>query len=229
MAQRRNRGVYWVGTYIPASGLSINAYLIIDEYPTLINTGAPSTIDNLIKKVQSIIDLKDLQYIVLNQAGVGYAGGLTTLAGMAPGIRIVTTEYEAFRLGLYGLFIQPLIVQDDDTLNIGRIDLRFYSAAFVGSPDAMFVFDSLNGILFSGEAFSAVVSRWETVNSNDITELLEAYYDTRIGDSRIAQDAISRLKSINVRLIAPGHGPMLVRHTRKYIDALSKGFAAGLD
>lgn len=216
--------IYWVGTYIPASGFSINAYLIIDEYPTLINAGAPVNVQRMIKKIRSVLSLHDLQYIVLNHAGVSYAGGLEYLSVLAPQARIVTSKFEAMRLGFYGLLIQPLIAQDGDLLQIGHNTLRFYSAPFVGSPDAMFVFDESNGMLFSGDAFSTTISRWKTVMDKDITELLEAYYDVSIGDSALARSAIEKLHGLDIQMIAPGHGPMLRNYIAKYIDALSKGY-----
>jgi len=224
MVRGDHGGIYWVGTYFPSSGLSINAYLIIDDFPTLINASAPIAVEKTIKKIRSIIDLEDLQYIVLNQSDVAYAGGLKTLISMAPQARVVTSEYEAYRLGLYGILIQPLIVQDDDMLSIGKDLLRFHSAPFAGSPDAIFVYESVKGILFSGEAFSTTVSRWKTATTSDMTELIEAYYDTRIGDSQIARDSISMLKTLDIRIIAPGHGPVLKRYADDYIKALSRGY-----
>lgn len=229
MPQNNKKGVYWIGTYMPVSGLSINAYLIIDDMPTLINAGAPITVDKLIKKLETIIEPKELQYIVLNQADISYAGGLKTLTTLAPQSRIVTSKYESYRLGLYELLIQPLIIQDKDTLNIGNNTLYFYSAPFVGSPDAVYVYTDLDGILFSGEAFSTTVLSWETVNAHDLTELVEAYYDIYIGDSEIARNSIVRLKELDIRLIAPGHGPVLKNYVHKYIDALGKGFAFTLE
>jgi len=227
MVRGDHGGIYWVGTYIPSSGLSINAYLIIDDYPTLINASAPIAVEKTIKKIRSVIDLEDLQYIVLNQADVSYAGGLKTLISLAPQARVVTSEYEAYRLGLYGILIQPLIVQDDDMLSIGKDLLRFYSAPFTGSPDAIFVYESIRGVLFSGEAFSTTVSRWKTTTTSDMTDLVEVYYDTRIGDSQIARDSISMLKTLDIRIIAPGHGPILKKHIGDYIKTLSKGYLNG--
>ncbi|MHB8841007.1 MAG: oxygen-binding di-iron domain-containing protein [Candidatus Aquicultor sp.] len=225
MSQNKEE-IYWVGTYIPASGLSINSYLILDEYPTLINAGAPISAGQLIKKIQSVVDLHDIQYIVLNQAGVSYAGGLQYLLELAPQARVVTSKYESIRLGLYGLMIQPLIIEDGDMLQIGHNTLRFFSAPFIGSPDAVFVFDESNGILFSGEAFSTTVSKWRMVIDEDITELLEAYSDVHIGDSTLAGDAIERLKGLDIQLIAPGHGPLLKNYASKYIEALAKRHGA---
>ncbi len=216
--------IYWVGTYIPASGLSINTYLILDEYPTLINAGAAISAGQMIKKIQSVADTRDIQYIVLNQAGIGYAGGLQHLLELAPQARVVTSRYEAIRLGFYGLMIQPLIIEDGDMLQVGHTTLRFLSAPFIGSPDAVFVFDQTNGILFSGEAFSTTVSKWRMVVDKDITELLEAYSDVHIGDSGLARDAIARLKGLDIQLIAPGHGPLLKNYTSKYIEALAERY-----
>jgi len=216
--------VYWVGSYLPASGLSINSYLIIDDYPTLVNTGAPITTETLLKKIKSVIELDRLDYIILSNADISYAGGLRQLLNLAPGARVITSAYEAMRLGFYGFFIQPLIVEDGDLLNIGKNTLEFYAAPFVGSPGSIFAFDKTAGILFSGEAFSTTVSKWQTLMDKDITELLQAYYDTRIGDSATARKAISRLKTLDIDMIAPGHGPVMRRHINKYIDTLSEGY-----
>ncbi|MBE0446585.1 MAG: hypothetical protein IBX64_00475 [Actinobacteria bacterium] len=216
---------YWVGDYIPSAGLSINSYLIVDDYPTLINTGAPITIDTLINKVESVIKLTNIEYIVLTNADIAYAGGLPRLLEIAPQARVIASAHEAMRLGLYGIYIQPLLIQDGDMLNIGKATLQFYSAPFIGSPGSVFIFDATSGILFSGEAFSTTVSAWQILTEEDMTELLQAYFNVNIGDSATARDAISRLKMLDIKLLAPGHGPMMRRHIDRYIGTLSGGYA----
>lgn len=217
--------IHWIGEFIPAAGLSINAFLIKDEYPTLINAGAPITSDTIIDKLASLIDLSRLQYIVLSNADISYAGGLTKLLPQVQQARIITSDYEAFRLGLYGLFIQPLIIEQGDVLNIGKHTLQFYSAPFIGSPGSIFALDRTDHVLFSGEAFSTIVADWQVTMEQDITELIQAYYDTRIGSSPFTRDTVSQLKSLDIRIIAPGHGPVLTRHIDKYIDMLAGGYA----
>ncbi|MEW5706821.1 MAG: hypothetical protein AB1743_08500 [Actinomycetota bacterium] len=222
MARISHLNIHWIGTYMPTTGLSINSYLILDEYPTLINTGAPVTVKNLIKNIQSIMDLHNLRYIVLNQSGIAYAGGLEAILSVSPQARVVTSEHESLNLGLYGLFIQPLIIQQGDKLEIGRNTLQFFSASFIGSPSAIFVYHQPGGILFSGEAFSITVSEWKPVLEEDVVDLIEAYYDTHIGDSMIARDSIAKLRDLNINLIAPGHGPMLKNFVGKYVNTLSR-------
>jgi flavorubredoxin len=89
----------------------------------------------------------------------------------------------------------------------------------------MFVFDATSGILFSGDAFSTTVSEWRILTDEDMTELLQVYFDINVGDSASARDAISRLKMLDIKLLAPGHGPMMRRHIDRYIDALSERYA----
>lgn len=223
MIESEQADIYWVGDYIPAAGLSINSYLIVDEYPTLINTGAPVITDTLIKKIESILEPSSLEYVALSNAAISYAGGLSRLLEIAPQARVVASTYEANKLGLYGLYIQPLLIEEGDTLNIGESTLQFYPAPFIGSPGSVFIFDKTSGILFSGEAFSTTVSRWQTLTDKDIAELLQAYYDVNIGDSTIAREAIYKLNELDIKLLAPGHGPMMRKHIDRYIDVLSKG------
>lgn len=225
MVFHQGRGIHWVGAHAPAAGLSINAYLIDDAYPTLINAGAPVILDTMLDKISSVIDLSDLAYVVVPHAGIDYAGGLASLLDMVPYARVVTGSFEASRLALYGLYIQPLIIEDGDALSIGDHVLDFYAAPFVGSPGALFVFERTKGVLFSGDAFSSTVARWNLFANTDRTELVEAYHDTRIGDSTLARYAISKLAKLDVRMIAPGHGPVLRSHVKKYISALSGGYA----
>ena len=80
------KDIYWVGAvdwnlrdfhgYLTEAGTSYNAYLILDEKVTLVDTVKKEFADQLLTNIAEIIDPKKVDYVVSNHTEPDHSGGL---------------------------------------------------------------------------------------------------------------------------------------------------------
>ena len=84
-------GVYWVGEidwdlrnfhgYSTQRGSTYNAYLILDEKITLIDTVRPYLYDKMIQRLSSLVDPSKIHYIISNHVEMDHSGSLPSAHG----------------------------------------------------------------------------------------------------------------------------------------------------
>lgn len=124
--------VFWVGGidwnernfhgYTTERGSTYNAYLILDEKITLIDTCKKPFTGELIDRIADIVDPASIDYIVSNHVEMDHSGGLPALAEIAPKATIVTGAPKGVQ-GLrahYGDGLNLVGLKTGDTLNIGK-------------------------------------------------------------------------------------------------------------
>ena len=80
------KGIYWVGAidwnirdfhgYSTKLGTTYNAFLIVDEKITLMDTVKREFADQLIDRISQIVDPKKIDYVVSNHTEMDHSGGL---------------------------------------------------------------------------------------------------------------------------------------------------------
>ena len=80
------KDIYWVGAvdwnmrefhgHATPRGSTYNAYLILDEKVTLIDTVKKEFADNLLDSIAQIIDPKKIDYVISNHTEMDHSGGL---------------------------------------------------------------------------------------------------------------------------------------------------------
>ena len=141
--------VFWVGGidwnernfhgYTTERGSTYNAYLILDEKITLIDTCKKPFTGELIERIGTIVDPASIDYIVSNHVEMDHSGGLPALAEIAPKATIVTGAPKGIQ-GLrahYGDGLDLTGVKTGDTLEIGKRTLAFVQTPMVHWPDSM--------------------------------------------------------------------------------------------
>ena len=147
--------VFWVGGidwnernfhgYTTERGSTYNAYLILDEKITLIDTCKKPFTGELIERIGTIVDPASIDYIVSNHVEMDHSGGLPALAEIAPKATIVTGAPKGIQ-GLrahYGDGLDLVGVKTGDTLEIGKRTLAFVQTPMVHWPDSMVTYDEL--------------------------------------------------------------------------------------
>src|SRR5690554_6136861 len=85
-AIKLNDHVWWVGAidwtlrdfhgYSTELGSTYNAYLILDDHPTLIDTVKKPFFDEMMARISTVIDPSQVEYIVCNHAEMDHSGSL---------------------------------------------------------------------------------------------------------------------------------------------------------
>jgi flavorubredoxin len=217
-------GIYWVGIHMGKEvPLSLNAFILKDKNTALIDTGAVPTKEIILKNIKEIVDPATIKYIILTHGCVDHCGGLGSFLEVAPNAEVVGSEMGVQSVGLYG--VQPKTtrtMKDGETLDLGEKRLRFISAPYIDKPDSMFIYEETNKVLFTADAFGTWTPEWKLFADGDVSEDLKMYNNVILGGPQRLANILKRIKEMDIKIIAPGHGPMLRSNIQKYIGVLSE-------
>jgi len=135
-------------------GSSYNAYLIRDEKTVLVDTVWGPFAKEFVAKLAQEIDLKKIDYIIVNHGEPDHSGALPELLNEIPGTPIYCTANAVKSLkGQYHEDWNFQVVKTGDRLNLGSKEIIFIEAPMLHWPDTMFSYLTGDNILFSNDAF----------------------------------------------------------------------------
>ncbi len=233
--------VYWIGVrdwnrrifdaLIPLpKGTSYNAYFVIGgNGKALIDTVNPGFEKDLEDKVRSLARPEEIDYVVMNHAEPDHAGAIPHIMKIAPKAKLVATGRGAKMAQVYYHVPQERVkvVADNEAISLGDKTLRFIEAPMLHWPETMFTYLEEDGILFPCDFFGAHLAGG--VYSDEIEDLLvhvQRYWGEIMMPFRaMAQKALHKISTLNIRMIAPSHGP--IHRKPELILGAYKRWAAG--
>ena len=214
--------------YETARGSSYNAYLILDEKITLIDTVKINFKDEMLARISSVVDPAKIDVIVSSHVEPDHSGALREIAEIAKNAEIITTNPNGVK-GLtarYGnLNYKP--VKAGDSISIGARTLQFVPTPMLHWPDSMVTYCPEEKILFSNDAFGehlASSSRFDDeVDFGTLMFECQKYYaNILMLYGRQAQTALKALSGLDINMIATGHGVIWRKHIKDIMDRYEK-------
>ncbi|MFA5008077.1 MAG: FprA family A-type flavoprotein [Candidatus Omnitrophota bacterium] len=214
--------IYWTGYidwnlrnfhgYSTPSGSSYNAYFILDEQPTLIDTVKHYGYDEMLSRVKEIIDPSKIKYIISNHTEMDHSGSIGKILKFCPNAQIVCSAKG--QEGLKRHFKENWnfkVVNSGDTLNIGKRSLKFFLMPMVHWPDSMATYSENDSILFPNDAFGQHVASCERFAEEFgvdvvIKEATKYYANIVMPYGGQVIKALEALKNIKIDMICPSHG-----------------------
>ncbi len=220
--------VYWVGKmdwelesfhgadYSINHGSSQNAYLIKEGKTVLIDTVWKPHSTEFVDNLESEIDLKKIDFIVMNHGEVDHSGSLPALMERIPEIPIYCTANAV--KSLTGQYHHPewnfRVVKTGDSIDIGNgKQLVFVEMRMLHWPDSMATYMTGDNILFSNDAFGQHYAVEELFNDKaDQCKLWEEaikYYANILNPfSPLVKKKVEEITALNlpIDIIAPSHG-----------------------
>src|SRR3712207_4816517 len=195
-------------------GSSYNSYLIKDEKTALIDTVWQPYDKEFVSRLKREIDLKEIDYIIMNHNEVDHSGALPELLREIPGTPIYCTKKgEAIIRGHYHEDWNIITVKTGDTLSLGKTTLTFIEAPMLHWPDTMFTYMDTDQILFSndvfGQHFASESLYNDCVKECEVMYEAEKYYANIINlYSPMCARKVDELLKMNlpIKLICPSHG-----------------------
>ena len=89
------KGIYRISSYFPQQRLSFNQFLIADEQPALIHTGAYPQYADIRQAVAQILDSARLAYIIVPHFEADECGGMGRFVAEAPNAVLVCSAVGA--------------------------------------------------------------------------------------------------------------------------------------
>ena len=221
-AMKITDSIYWVGAidwnmrtfhgYATGRGTSYNAYLILDEKITLIDTVKEPFKEELLERISSVIDPSSIDYIISSHVEPDHSGALPFMAAHCPKATIYTSAPQGRKglLNRYGV-LKYEGVKAGDVLKIGKRTLQFLPVPMLHWPDSMVTYCPEEKVLFSNDAFGqhlATTGRFD--DENDLpTVMAEAkkyYANILMLYGMQAKKAMQALSPFRIEMILTGHG-----------------------
>ena len=227
MAKQITPRVSWVGKvdweltrfhgdeYSTHRGSSYNSYLVSDEKTALIDTVWQPYDREFVSRLKQEIDLKTIDYIVMNHNEIDHSGALPELMREIPDTPIYCTKKgEAIIRGHYHQDWNFVNVKTGDTLSLGTSTLTFVEMTMLHWPDSMLTYlDADGGIVFSNDAFGqhfATESLYnDAVNQAALMYEAEKYYANILNlYSPMVTKKIQQILAMQlpIAMICPSHG-----------------------
>ena len=244
MKKRIKNNVFWIGyidwdlqkfhgdDFTIHSGSSQNAYLIKEEKTVLMDTvWAPHQFEFL-RNLESEIDLKKIDYIVVNHGENDHSGSLPALIEKIPGTPIYCTANAVKSLeGQYGKRGWNFhVVKTGDTLDIGNgKKLIFVEMTFLHWPDSMATYLTGDNILFSMDAFGQHYAVGEMfadkADQKTLWDEAQRYFANIVSPfSVLVTKKVREITALNlpIEMIAPSHGAIWREEPLKIVEAYAK-------
>jgi flavorubredoxin len=194
--------VWWVGAidwnirdfhgYMTKRGSTYNAYLILADKLTLVDTVRAPFRDEMMARIASVINPTDIQYIVSNHSEMDHSGCLPEVIDAVRPEKVYTSVMGAKTLKEIFHRELPLIpLKDGDNLSLGNMTLSFLETRMLHWPDSMFSYLAEDPAILRYEAatyFANILTPYAAL----ITKLL----------ARVSA------AGLQFKIIAPDHGPV---------------------
>lgn len=222
MAVKINDHVYWVGAvdkdirefhgYETPYGTTYNAYLIIDEKITLIDSVKAPFAGDLIQNVKEIVDPSKIDIIISNHVEPDHSGSLGEVLKYAKNAVMYTSANGEKGLKSYYKSDWPFRpVKTGDTISTGKFTFSFLLMPMLHWPDSMATYCPELKTLFPNDAFGqhfASVERFtDEIDRTRVFERAQDYYANIILPLGMqVKKALEAVSKMDIRMIAPSHG-----------------------
>jgi flavorubredoxin len=230
--------VYWIGGidwdlrnfhgYQTKRGTTYNSYLIIDKKITVIDTVKHYKFDEMLARINSIIDPKEIDYIISNHVEMDHSGSLEKLLDYASNAKIITSPRGDKGLQRhYKKKWDVHIVSSGDEISIGNRTLQFIHIPMVHWPDSMVTFNPKDKILFPNDAFGQHIASCERFDDElplgiILEEAAKYYANIVMPYGGQVKKALDTLGTLDIDLIAPSHGIIWRSHISDIINKYLK-------
>lgn len=213
------------------NGVSLNAYLIKGEKTALIDLvkdweGAAHSLTDELQELG--VGAEDIDYLVINHMEPDHTGWLAEFRKKNPKMEIIASKKAVPLISaFYGIEEGVRAVSSGDVLDLGDRELVFEEIPNVHWPETIATYDPKDKILFSCDAFGAFGQVHEAVFDDQLSELeakffedetLRYYANIVSTFSTFVERAIKKVKSLDIRMIAPSHGIIWRKNPQEIVE-----------
>ena len=221
--------VYWVGAidwgvrdvhgYTTPRGTTYNAFLVLADKITLIDTVKGTFKNELLCRISSVIDPQKIDYIVSNHAEMDHSGCLPEIIQATKPEKVFASKMGVQALKQHFQGLDNLVaVTEGETLSLGNMHLIFAESRMLHWPDSMVCFLPEEKILFSQDAFGMHLATSERfadeVDHSTLKYECEKYYaNILLPFSKLVPKLAEKITKFgtpgeSLQIIAPDHGPV---------------------
>ena len=226
--------IYWVGAidwslrdfhgYATDRGTTYNAYLILADDVTLMDTVKAPFRDEMFARIRSVIDPAKIRYIISNHSEMDHTGCLPEAAAWIRPERIFASAngVKALEAHFHGA-VTATPVANGEELSLGNKTVRFIETKMLHWPDSMFSYLVEDQVLFSQDGFGMHLASTERFDDQIdrgvlLNEAAKYYANILLPFAPMVSLALKKADTLPLKLIAPDHGPVWRRDIDLIVD-----------
>lgn len=213
--------------YATEQGTTYNAYLIVDEKITLVDTVKKEFADDLLDAISQIVDPKKIDYVISNHTEMDHSGGLPRVMHKIGENKPIYCSKMGHKNLLRhfspSLNYQP--VENGGELKLGKRTLAFLETKMLHWPDSMVTYAKEDRILFSSDAFGqhyAGLERFDDQIGETIMHYARKYFaNILLLYSDLILKLVEKITALGlvIDIICPDHGIIWRKDPGKIIKA----------
>ena len=225
------KDILFEGIWEIANGVTLNSYIVQGDKTAIIDgvigwDGVPET---LYKNLEEIgVDPKSIDYLIVNHMEPDHSGWISNYRKIKDDFTIICTDKAAKMVASFYGEDKIRVVKEGDTLDLGKGKiLSFHPVPNVHWPDTMYTYEKDTKTLFSCDMFGAFGRMGDHCFDDELTpdeieffeiEGIRYYSNVMATFTPSVKKAIEKAKTLDIKIIAPGHGPVYRQNPQKIMD-----------
>ena len=209
-------------------GTTYNSYFINADKKVVVETVKEPFWDTYLEKLKRVVDPATIDYIIMDHTEQDHSGCLANLLKLTPHATVVGSGNAIHYLqDILGIDFPNMVVKDGQILDLGNKKLQFVGAVNLHWPDSMLTYLMEDQLLFTCDVFGEHYCNEVLFDdlAGDFDDSFRYYFNVIMKPySKFMIHAIERIRPLPIRAICPGHGMVLRKNWRKYVD-LSEHYA----
>ena len=213
-------------------GTSYNSYFVRgEEKVALFDTVKAPYFEDYLQKIEKLVSIEDIDYIIVHHTEPDHAGSIEKLIKLNPNITVIASAVAIRYLrNIVNIDFKSQAVKMNDTLDLGGRTLQFISAPNLHWPDTIYSYLVEDEILFTCDSFGShyafddvLMSKLTKTKNEDYMDALLNYYNPIFAPFKTyVLKAIASLSRLSIKMICPGHGPVLDTRIEEIIGIYKK-------
>lgn len=198
--------------YSTPYGTTYNAYLITGEKNILIDTVKPYCADEFIQRIEEIIPVEKIDYVITNHAEMDHSGTVDYIISKSNATLICSPKCkENLEKHFHSHYEKIITVENGEQLTLGNVTLKFIHIPMVHWPESMATYLVNDEILFPNDAFGQHLGCSkifvDEVGIDIVIREAKKYYANIVNPyGTSVKKVMEALKNIPLKMIAPSHG-----------------------
>ncbi|MCI8553605.1 MAG: flavodoxin [Clostridiales bacterium] len=218
------------GQYVVPNGMAYNSYVILDEKIAVMDTVDQNFTHEWLDNLASVLDGRQPDYLVVQHMEPDHSANIENFLKIYPDTAIVANTKTFAMIDQFfgeGICRNTLVVQEGDTLSLGRHTLTFVFAPMVHWPEVMVTYDSTDRVLFSADGFGKFGAL--DVDEDWACEARRYYFGIVGKYGAQVQSLLKKASSLEIEKICPLHGPVLTENLGYYLGLYNTWSSYGVE
>ena len=234
-----NQDTFWVGALDPGLrifdiimytpyGTSYNSYAVKGSEKTAVFEAVKAPFfEEYCQRLNDMgLDIKDVDYIIVNHTEPDHAGSIEKILQVNPNVEIIGSKTALnFLKGITNMEFKAREAKDGDTLDLGGKTVRFFMTPFLHWPDTMVSYIEEDQFLITCDIFGTHYC-FDGIFNDEMSDAqrveyegsLKYYFDMIMSPFKpYMLKAIAKIEPLPIAMILTGHGPVLRQNPREVV------------